>query len=42
MNKSRINKDLVRIFQNIIEYKTENILVIEILNLTKKLLKKSY
>ena len=40
MNKSRINKDLVRIFQNIIEYKTENILVVEILNLTKKTVEK--
>ncbi len=40
MNKSRINKDLVSIFQKIIKFKTENILVVEILNLTKKTVEK--
>ena len=40
LNKNRLNKDLLQKFQKIIEYETENILIIEILSLTKKAIEK--
>ncbi len=40
LNKNRLNKDLLQKFQKIIEYETENILIIEILSLTKKTIEK--
>ena len=40
LNKNRLNKELIKKFQKIVEYDTENILVVEILNLTKKTIEK--
>ena len=40
LNKNRLNKDLIQKFQKIIEYETKNILIVEILSLTKKAIEK--
>ena len=40
LNKNRLNKELIKKFQKILEYDTENILVVEILSLTKKTIEK--
>ena len=40
LNKNRLNKELNKKFQKILEYETENILVIEILSLAKKTIEK--
>ena len=38
LSKNRLNKELISKFQKIIEYKTENILIVEVLSLTKKVI----
>ncbi len=40
LNKNRLNKELISKFQKIIEYETEDILIVEILSLTKKAIEK--
>ena len=40
LNKNRLNKELISKLQKIIEYDTENILIVEILSLTKKAIEK--
>ena len=40
LNKNRLNKELLKKFQKILEYETENILVVEILSLAKKTIEK--
>ena len=40
LNKNRLNRELIKKFQKILEYDTENILVVEILSLTKKTIEK--
>ena len=40
LNKNRLNKELISKIQKIIEYETENILIVEILSLTKKAIEK--
>ena len=40
LNKNRLNKELLKKFQKILEYETENILVVEILSLAKKTVEK--
>ncbi len=40
LSKNRLNKDLISKFQKIIEYETENILIVEVLSLTKKAIEK--
>jgi DNA polymerase III delta subunit len=40
LSKNRLNKDLISKFQKIIEYETENILIVEVLSLTKKTIEK--
>ncbi len=40
LSKNRLNKELISKFQKIIEYETENILIVEVLSLTKKVIEK--
>ena len=40
LNKNRLNKELISKLQKIIEYETENILIVEIFSLTKKAIEK--
>ena len=40
LSKNRLNKELISKFEKIIEYETENILIVEVLNLTKKTIEK--
>ena len=40
LNKNRLNKELLKKFQKILEYETENILVVEIFSLAKKTIEK--
>ena len=40
LNKNRLNKELLKKFQKILEYETENNLVVEILSLAKKTIEK--
>jgi len=40
LNKNRLNKELISKLQKIIEYDTENILIVEMLSLTKKAIEK--
>ena len=40
LNKNRLNKELISKFQKIIEYESEDILIVEILSLTKKAIEK--
>ena len=40
LNKNRLNKERISKFQKIIEYETEDILIVEILSLTKKAIEK--
>ena len=41
LSKNRLNKELISKFEKIIEYETENILIVEVSSLTKKLLRKN-
>lgn len=40
LSKNRLNKDLIERFKKVMEYQTENILIIEISNLSKKIIEK--
>ena len=40
LSKNRLNKELISKFEKIIEYETENILIVEVLSLTKKAIEK--
>ena len=40
LSKNRLNKELISKFEKIIEYETENILIVEVLSLTKKTIEK--